>query len=107
MLRIEVSTTKFDVKDCEKRRRSMPLQALGYAGFGSSSLDDWRPVLRCRLEPAGARQRHSGPSHQRPHDFVLRQDAVILYDRVQLGRSRDRSAELAAVRTAGRPEAVG
>src|ERR1700681_3169838 len=23
-------------------RRTMPLQALGYAGFGSSSLDDWR-----------------------------------------------------------------
>src|SRR5260370_42208725 len=23
-------------------RRAMPLQALGYAGFGSSSLDDWR-----------------------------------------------------------------
>src|ERR1700682_51560 len=22
--------------------RTMPLQALGYAGFGSSSLDDWR-----------------------------------------------------------------
>ena len=24
----------------------MPLQALGYAGFGSSSLDDWRPIRR-------------------------------------------------------------
>src|SRR5258708_36921217 len=23
-------------------RRTMPLRALGYAGFGSSSLDDWR-----------------------------------------------------------------
>src|SRR5260370_4461228 len=23
-------------------RRAMPLQALGYAGFGSSSLEDWR-----------------------------------------------------------------
>jgi hypothetical protein len=44
----------------------MPLQALGYVGFGSSSLDDWRPVLRCRLEPAGSRQGHSGPSHNDP-----------------------------------------
>src|ERR1700738_3209373 len=31
-------------------RRTMPLQALGYAGFGSSSLDDWR---RFGTAPAG------------------------------------------------------
>src|SRR6266404_7326808 len=36
------SITKIDGKNCEKREaRTMPLQALGYAGFGSSSLDDW------------------------------------------------------------------
>src|SRR6478736_444396 len=26
----------------ERRRRRMPIQALGYAGFGSDALDDWR-----------------------------------------------------------------
>src|SRR6202046_1892745 len=26
----------------ERRRRAMPLRALGYVGFGSSALDDWR-----------------------------------------------------------------
>lgn len=50
MLRIEVSTTKFDVKDCEKPRRSMPLQALGYAGFLTTSFCAKTPssfVIEC------------------------------------------------------------
>src|SRR6202521_2169509 len=30
------------LQKAEHGRRSMPLQALGYAGFGSAALDDWR-----------------------------------------------------------------
>jgi 2,3-dihydroxybiphenyl 1,2-dioxygenase len=36
---------KFRLKDYKKQesgRRAMPVQALGYAGFGSAALDDWR-----------------------------------------------------------------
>src|ERR1700687_880426 len=29
-------------RDWQKWRRTMPLQALGYVGFGSVALDDWR-----------------------------------------------------------------
>src|SRR3984885_14543466 len=31
-----------DYKRQDSGRRAMPLQALGYAGFGSDALDDWR-----------------------------------------------------------------
>src|ERR1700709_2578048 len=27
---------------CKRRRRAMSIRALGYAGFGSAALDDWR-----------------------------------------------------------------
>ena len=50
-----------------------------------------RAGLRHRLDPAGSRQRHARPPHQRFHDLVLRQVAVVLHDRMRLGRPRDRS----------------
>ena len=52
-------------------------------------------------------QRHARPSHQRPHDVVLCQDAIVVHDRVRLGRPRDRSRNVEAVRVARRPEPVG
>ncbi len=66
-----------------------------------------RPVLRRRIERAGSRQRHAGTSHQRFHDVVLRQDAVILHGRMRLGRPRDRSFELATGRNARTARACG
>src|SRR5476649_1885272 len=33
---------KFEPKICRRGRRSMAIQALGYVGFGSADLDDWR-----------------------------------------------------------------
>ena len=51
-----------------------------------------RPGYDIALERAGAGQRHARPSHQRFHDLVLRQDAVVLHGRVRLGRPRDRAA---------------
>ncbi len=64
------------------------------------SLDDVGQAYDIALDPTGSRQRHARPSHQRPHDLVLLQVAVILHDRMRLGRPRDRSGELAGRRDA-------
>ncbi len=64
------------------------------------SLDDVGQAYDIALTQRGPRRRHARPPHQRFHDLVLRQDAVVLHDRMRLGRPRDRSRDLAAGRDA-------
>ena len=71
------------------------------------SLDDVGQSYDVALTPGKSHRRHARPSHQRSHDVVLRQDAVVIHGRVRLGRPRDRTLDLAAIRIAGRPEPVG
>ena len=60
------------------------------------SLDDVGQAYDIALSRTRSCQRHARPAHQRPHDVVLRQDAVVLHDRMRLGRPRDRPAKLAS-----------
>ena len=64
------------------------------------SLDDVGQCYDIAHDAGGPRRRHARPPHQRFHDLVLRQDAVVLHDRMRLGRPRDRSRDMAAGRDA-------
>ncbi len=57
------------------------------------SLDDVGQCYDIAHDAGGSRRRHARPPHQRFHDLVLRQDAVVLHDRMRLGRPRDRSRD--------------
>ena len=65
-----------------------------------------RPSLRHRAQRR-SRQCHARPSHQRFHDVVLRKNAVVVHGGVRMGRTRDRSFDLAAGRDDAWPESMG